>query len=286
MNYQRIQSTIDVEVMQQSHVTIVGGAFGLIGDLVRSGLGGATHADFDRIDASNPTRQDFDSVDMGRHKVEAQAERLKRINPNVDVTTYVCDFCSISREAFDQMFGHTDLFIFAADFFPAQARGSLEALRLGKPAIWIGLYRGGRAGEIIYYVPGLTPACYRCIAASRYQAFAGGAQGIQITSSGGTIFDLHLLDAIAGQIAVGILTRGANNRLGRLIDQLGDRNLLQVKMDPNYRLGDKDIFAQYLGDHPANFSFTTIALPMQRDPNCPDCGHLHAQYEKLACDAS
>lgn len=39
------------------------------------------------------------------------------------------------------------------------------------PAMWIGLYQGGRAGD--------------------------------------TIFDLHLLDAIAGQIAVGILTRGA-----------------------------------------------------------------------------
>jgi len=98
-----------------------------------------------------------------------------------------------------------------------------------------------------------------------------------VSSNGGTILDLHLVDAIAGQIAVGILTRGADNRYGKLIDKLGNRNLLQVKIDPDWRLGDKDIFRRYLGDHPANFSFTTIALPMERDKNCPDCAHLYAQ---------
>ncbi len=60
-----------------------------------------------------------------------------------------------------------------------------------------------------------------------------------IPSTGGTILDLHLVDAIAGQIAVGILTAGAENRMGRLIRQLGNRNLLQIKVDPEYRLGEK-----------------------------------------------
>lgn len=177
----------------------------------------------------------------------------------------------MSVEEVEQRLGHADLFVFATDFFPAQARGSVVVQQLGKPAIWIGLYRGGRAGEVIHYVPGVTPACYHCIAGSRYQAFAGG-RNTQVPSSGATIFDLHLVDSIAGQIALGILTRGADNRYGRLIDQLGNRNLLQIKIDPEYRLGDKDIFGQYLGTHPANFSFTTIAVPQDPEPGCPDCG--------------
>jgi hypothetical protein len=86
---------------------------------------------------------------------------------------------------------------------------------------------------------------------------------------------MHLLDAIAGHLDVGILTRGADNRYGRLVDKLGNRNLLQVKNDPDYRLGDKDIFRQYLGNDPSNFSFTTICLAMERDTNCPDCSYLH-----------
>jgi hypothetical protein len=290
MNFERIRSSVDVDRMQQCHATIVGGAYGLAQDLVRCGLGAMTYIDFDRIVASNPARQDFDSTDLGRFKAEAIASSLKRINPDVEVECLIRDFCELSPDEIDLHLGHTDLLIFATDFFPAQARGNLEALRLHKPAIWIGLYRAGRAGEIVYSMPSVTTACYRCVCSSRYKAFLAGAGvdsgGTRIPSAGGTIFDLHLIDAIAGQIAVGILTAGAENRMGRLIQQLGKRNLLQVKIDPTYRLGERDIFSEYLGNHPANFSFTTIALPMEPEADCPDCATFRAAEERSVCDAS
>jgi hypothetical protein len=280
MNFDRIRSTVDVDRMRASHVVIVGGAYGLAQNLVRCGLGTVTYIDFDRVSATNPARQDFNSTELGQFKAEAIASSLRRINPEVEVNSLIRDFCELSQEEIDEHMGQADLAILATDFFPAQARGNLEALRQGKPAIWIGLYRQGRAGEIVYHVPGITPACYRCICGKRYEAFsahgrgggtASGGPATQIPSDGGTIFDLHLLDAIAGQIAVGILTSGSDNRMGRLIRQLGNRNFLQVKSDPEYRLGDRDIFGEYLGHHPANFSFSTIALPMAADPECPDC---------------
>ena len=300
MNFDRIRPTIAVDQMQLKHVTFVGGCYGLAQDMVRCGLGSVSHIDFDTIDASNPARQDFNSTDIGRHKAEALARTLRQINPEVEVNFLLRDFCDIREDEFDVTFGHTDLFIFATDFFPAQARGNIEALRLRKPAIWIGLYREGRAGEIVYWVPGVTPACYRCVCSSRYRAFAAQAQtrpnsnGVQsgqanathIPSTGGTIFDLHLVDAIAGQLAVGILTAGADNRMGRLIHKLGNRSLLQVKIDPDFRLGDRDIFAEYLGIHPANFTFTTIALPMEPELHCPDCGMLCGQQEQAAAEAA
>jgi hypothetical protein len=288
MNFDRIRPTIDVERMQRSHVTLVGGAYGLAQDLVRCGLGALTYVDFDRVDASNPARQDFNLTDLGQHKVEALAASLKRINPDVEVNCLIRDFCEIGRDEFDVHFGHTDLFVLATDFFPAQARGNLEALRLGKPALWIGLYRAGRAGEIVYHVPGVTPACYRCICSSRYRAFASQAaspaapNATHVPSAGGTIFDLHLVDAIAGQVAVGILTAGAENRMGRLVGLLANRNLLQVKMDPEYRMGERDIFAEHLGSQPANFSFSTIALPMAPEEDCPDCTTLRRRSRHAA----
>src|SRR6202022_3652177 len=49
-------------------------------------------------------------------------------------------------------------------------------------------------------------------------------------SDGSDILSLQFLDSIAGQVAVGLLTHGADNRFGRLIDQLGDRNFLQVNL--------------------------------------------------------
>lgn len=279
MNFDRIRPTIDVDRMQHSHVSIIGGAFGLARNLVRCGLGAISLLDFDYVDGSNPARQDLYTSDIGRRKTEATALDLRRINSELEVECHDRDVCAISDSEFDEIFGHTDLFIFATDSFPAQARGHLQALRMGKPAIWIGLYRGGRAGEIVYHVPGLTPACYRCVCSDRFRAFQAGAT--RISSAGGTILDLHLVDAIAGHIAVGISTRGADNRMGQLVDKLGNRSLLQIKIDPDYRLGDKDIFGQYLGNHPANFSFTTIAVPMDRDPNCPDCAPASANSETI-----
>ena len=271
MNFERIDASIDIEKMQQSHITMVGGAYGLCRDLVRCGLGSISIVDFDRIAASNPARQDFYSSDLGRHKAEAVAADLCKINPEVEIEYHIRDYCTISPQEHEQLFGHTDLFIFATDFFPAQARGNIQATRMNKPAVWIGLYQGGRAGEIIYHVPSVTQACYRCICSSRYQAFASSPANVIVPSVGGTIFDLHLVDAVAGQICAGILTSGADNRMGRLIEQLGNRNLLQIKSDPDYRMGDKDIFSKYLGNDPANFSFTTIALEMECEDECPDC---------------
>src|SRR5690242_13180569 len=108
MNHDRIRYSIDVDRMQQSHATIVGGAYGLAQDLVRCGLGSLTYVDFDRVDASNPARQDFDSTDVGRHKADALAAALKRINPDVQINYLLRDFCEFSKQEFDVCFGQTD----------------------------------------------------------------------------------------------------------------------------------------------------------------------------------
>jgi len=272
MNLTKISKTVDIERMQQSTVVMIGGANGLISDLVRSGVGKVVLLDFDQVESSNIARQDFFAPELGKKKIVALANRLLQINPNLEVETHLADYCTLTKEQHDRIFEGASLTIYATDFFPAQARGNVEALRSETPAIWIGLYKGGRAGEVIHFVPGVTPACFQCIAIDRYSAFKSG--GAAIPSDDGTIFDLRFVDAVAGQIALGILNRGGDGRYGEMIEQLGDRNLLQVKMDPAYKLGDKDIFAKYLGDDPANFSFSTIALQMDPDERCEDCKHF------------
>jgi len=273
MDYNRISPSVDIERMQQSHATVIGGAYNFSNDLVRCGLGSISLVDFDTVSLSNIPRQDFATTDIARYKVEVAAERIKKTNPEVEVETHVLNYCALTEEEHDRLLGHTDLIVASTDFFPAQARVSRESTRLKIPALFIGLYSGGRAAEIIFWHPDLNLACYRCICTSRYQAFAQG-QG-NISSTGGIIHDLRIADAVSGQIALGLLTHGANNRMGKLIAQLGNRNLLQIKIDPEYTLNGKDIFRQYLGDHPANFSFNTIALPMEREPDCPDCSTLY-----------
>lgn len=57
--------------------------------LCRSGIGHITLVDKDTVDITNINRQLIaDTTTIGKPKVEVAKERLLRINPNIDVTTY------------------------------------------------------------------------------------------------------------------------------------------------------------------------------------------------------
>jgi molybdopterin/thiamine biosynthesis adenylyltransferase len=233
----------------------------------------------------NIPRQGFLSGDTGLTKVEAVARMIRRVNPRTEVRGFPVDFTAMTEPEVDANFGDTDLFVFATDSFAAQAFGNTVALRLRKPALWVGLYPGGRAGELIFWHEELA-ACFRCLCRRRYEAHAGNGRE-RATSAGATIFDIELIDALAGMLAVGLLTRGAENRYGRLIDELGDRNFLQVKIDPAWTLQGRDVVREHLGidaDCEAYASFCTIARsdPDGGEPPCPDC--VRYRGRKAAAD--
>lgn len=286
MSLSRISDSIDTSRMRKSHVTSIGGAWRLLEDLARSNLGSATLIDFDRVSASNLHRQDFLPSEVCRGKAAVWAKNLRRLSPRMRVDVRNRDFCSLWPDELDPILDRTDLIIAAVDFFPAAARACRLAVERGIPILCMGMYRAARAAEIVHYVPGTTPACPRCVLSKRYESFHRGGLGVT-PSQGGTIHDLRLLDAVAGQLAVAILTRGADNRFGRLIRQLDDRNLIQIKIDPGFLIGNRDIFAEHLGDTAANFSFTTIALSMAPEAGCPDCGAAAAHHtEDTTCEST
>src|SRR5215467_1345541 len=57
--------------------------------LAAAGVGTLGILDFDRVDESNLQRQIIHSTaDVGRPKVESAAERLRAINPTIEIVTY------------------------------------------------------------------------------------------------------------------------------------------------------------------------------------------------------
>lgn len=276
LDFSRIEAVIDVARTNRSHVAVVGvgGSVTLVCDLVRSGVNKITLVDPDHVELVNVARQDHMATRIGMTKVEAVAEHLRQINPDIEVHTHSRDFCTFTDAEIDKHFATVDVLIMATDQFAAQAFGNTVALRRNIAAIFIGLYEGGQAAEVMFWYPGLD-SCFRCFTAARYASFANGTNP-PITSRGASIFDIRLPDTIAGMLAVGLLTCGAENRYGRLIDSLGDRQFLQVKIDPDYTWNGRDLFREQLGisaDCPAYFSFVTTA---RSDPDrgqlpCPDC---------------
>lgn len=280
MDYSRIRSAMDVERTQKAHVVVVGvgGSANLVKNLVRCGVARLTLLDPDRIEPSNLARQDHGHDQLNLPKVEALARLCKGINPQVEVRPVARDFTSLKDAEIDELAGDSDLIILATDRFKAQARGNEVALRLGTPAVWIGLYPRGLGGEVAFWHPQLN-ACYRCLMSARYKAHdeaRSNGKLLDPPSDGATVFDVDLVDAIAGQIAIGLLTMGVANRFGQLIAALGDRNFIQVKIDQGYASQGRDLVRERLGitdENEAYFGWNTIVL---RDPTahleaCPDC---------------
>lgn len=280
MDYSRIHPSIDVERLQRSRAALIGtgGGRDLACDLVRSGLGAIDLYDLDAVEDVNLARQGFGIADVGLTKVEATARAVRAINPAVVVNTSTADITRMSDVEIAQRFHNIDLLILATDRFAAQAQGNRIALRLAIPTIWAGLYAGGLGGEVIAWHTGLD-ACFRCLCARRYEAHAEATlQGRRLDppSHGATIFDVHLVDAIAGQLAIGLLTRGSDTRYGRLIDGLGDRNFIQMKIDPGFEIGGRDVVRSLLDIAPESESYFTWNTIVRRDPDngqlpCEDC---------------
>lgn len=76
------------EKLQQARVAVAG--LGGLGSnicmmLARSGIGRLKLVDFDRVDLSNLNRQAYDIRHLGRKKTEALSERLREVNPYIEL---------------------------------------------------------------------------------------------------------------------------------------------------------------------------------------------------------
>lgn len=275
MNYSRIGSVIPVQEVEKKEVAVVGcgGVAGLVKTLRRCGVRRFRLVDQDTVGAENLARQDFTADQVGTLKVVALAQGLNRIDSDTFSTCFPRDWCSFADAEIDEHFSDIDLFLFATDSFPAQARGNEVALRLRKPAVWMGLYPGGRAGEIVFWHPGLA-SCFRCLAEERYKVFERGNLQ-KISSNGADMLAVSLIDSLAGMIALGLLTTGEGNRYGSLLKTLGERNFLQVKVDSDWTWNGRDIFRETLGIPEGNEAYIGFCTIARRNPDpggqCPDC---------------
>ena len=282
MDPKRLNGAVDVARMGQTHVVCigVGGANGLVEDLVRSGLGALTVMDFDTVDASNLCTQGFERGDIGLHKVDALGERVRRINPDLRYTGLKQDFLALEDREVDALLGDADLLLMMTDDFHAQARGNKVALRNGTPALFAMVYEKARAAEATFVIPGVTPGCHRCAVSDRYRAYLEEAYENDVESTGSTVFHTRYLNACLGLLALAILHRDSDGlELGGWFPKQWDRNLLQVRMSPRYGVDREGSLFHRLGaENPRVFVFDSVwqriepEAPPKYAQACPDCG--------------
>lgn len=148
------------EVVRQATVLVVGaGALGneVLKNLALMGIGNLLIADFDTIEDSNLSRSVlFRASDNGRRKVDAAAERVKELNPDVNVKAW---HGNINFEMGLGVFRHVDVIVGCLDNREARLSINRFSWAINKP--WVDGAIQELMGIVRVFWPG-RGACYEC----------------------------------------------------------------------------------------------------------------------------
>ena len=249
----------------------------MVDGLVRSGVGSVTIVDGDSVEAHNLSRSVYVSSHIGRPKAECLAGHARMINSGVEAAWIDRPLQAIERLALATIVATSDLIIGATDDPDAQVKLNRIAHHHKKSAIFVGLYKGAKGGEVVVSVPGVTP-CFECFSgAKRIPAGNGGnihrsrdyGSG-RLEGEVGLGADITHVTSAATKIALAILSAmtcepGKAREFG--LRMLEERlTVATFGMEPDYWF-----FPRVLAQAAGQFAFQSVWLEVATNDDCPGC---------------
>jgi sulfur-carrier protein adenylyltransferase/sulfurtransferase len=126
--------------------------------LAAAGVGRIGIVDFDVVEASNLQRQIIHgTADIGRPKIESARDRLRDINPHIEIETHETRLTSQNALA---LFANYDIVVDGTDNFPTRYLVSDACVLTGKPNVYGSIFRFEGQASVFWAREG---ACYRCL---------------------------------------------------------------------------------------------------------------------------
>lgn len=126
--------------------------------LAAAGVGHLGLVDFDVVEESNLQRQViYSTQDVGRPKLESAKERLRDINPHIDIKTFET---RLSSENALDLLAEYDIVVDGTDNFPTRYLVNDACVLLGKPNVYGSIFRFD--GQATVFDARSGP-CYRCL---------------------------------------------------------------------------------------------------------------------------
>ena len=126
--------------------------------LAAAGVGHLGLVDFDVVDFTNLQRQVlFGTTDVGRPKITAAADRLRNMNPEIQIETYET---RLTSENALELFKDYDIIVDGTDNFPTRYLVNDACVLLGKPNVNGSIFRFEGQITVFGYPDG---PCYRCL---------------------------------------------------------------------------------------------------------------------------
>lgn len=130
--------------------------------LAAAGVGRIGIVDFDVVEASNLQRQIIHgTADIGRPKIESARDRLRDINPHIEIETHETRLTSQNALA---LVANYDVVVDGTDNFPTRYLVNDASVLTGKPNVYGSIFRfEGQASVFWPAGPNGGGACYRCL---------------------------------------------------------------------------------------------------------------------------
>jgi adenylyltransferase/sulfurtransferase len=126
--------------------------------LAAAGVGTLGIVDFDVVDESNLHRQVlFGRSAVGRPKIQAAVERLRDVNPHIDVVPHETRLDSSNAM---ELFRDYDVIVDGTDNFPTRYLVNDACVLLGKPNVYGSIFRFEGQVSVFW---GARGPCYRCL---------------------------------------------------------------------------------------------------------------------------
>jgi len=279
-DYSRIEKAVDLDLLSKTHVVAVGagGAFSLYEAIARTGIGKLTVVDYDKVEESNIVRQGYLTSDIGKNKVEALGEHLKKVNSGMLYEGITKNIVVKEDPELFNAFQTASIFLFLTDSFEAQSFGNRLAIFYHVPAIWAGYYERSHCAEIVFTIPEVTPSCFRCAVSPRYEAQYNSNEEIKASSNSNTIFHSMLLDSYIGMLLLAILhNKTSGYEYSNWFGNYWDRNLIQIKVNPDYGNEPDSLFSRTFAQTSGRaFNFNSVWQKIEPEippkyKSCPDC---------------
>jgi adenylyltransferase/sulfurtransferase len=127
--------------------------------LAAAGVGRLGLVDGDIVDFSNLQRQILHGTkDVGRKKLNSARDRIRDVNPNVQVDLYDTFFTAANAREIVEPY---DIVIDGTDNFPTRYLSNDICVFLKKPNVYGSIFRFD--GQVTVFAPHLGGPCYRCL---------------------------------------------------------------------------------------------------------------------------
>lgn len=265
--------------LKNSRVALIG--LGSVGSslalgLVRCGVGNFNLTDPDILTIENISRHACDLYDLGRSKVIAVKERMRRISPSVNVKTFAYDIFQRYDSVLDNFFKNIDLVIATTDRKTVQLRVNDECFNRKIPTLFAGCYEEARGGEVLFVLPAETTICLECLRGGVRQPERRGpidysnAQGPEdYKGEPGLNAAINLITDVAQQYAIALLLRKEDCEMAKLIEPRKSLLFIGGALGEGfYYLKDSQCFRK-----PFDFVSPILKGPWK------DCGTCQDKYE-------